>query len=110
MGRVYLPTFSIQINQLYVNIPYMDGMGMVNKKQSRQTSSELKQHHKHQQKKQHKTESSIGIISILIIPLVTIVPAQPPKKNIQRLQFLHPFCRPLTFSKASLVAQGCWDR
>ena len=26
---VYLPTITTKINQLYVNIPYMDGMGVI---------------------------------------------------------------------------------
>ena len=28
MGMVYFPTFTIKINQMQVNIPYMDGMGL----------------------------------------------------------------------------------
>ena len=28
MGLVYLPTFTMKINQMWVNIPYMDPMGM----------------------------------------------------------------------------------
>ena len=27
MGLVYLPTFTIEINQMQVDIPYMDSMG-----------------------------------------------------------------------------------
>ncbi len=27
MGMVYLPTFTIKISQMWVNIPYMDDMG-----------------------------------------------------------------------------------
>ena len=28
MGLVYLPTFTIQISQMWATIPYMDDMGM----------------------------------------------------------------------------------
>ena len=55
MGLVYLPTFTMKINQVQVNIPYMDGMGKGRKPLKSNTMSQVTQ--KSSLKKSARTDS-----------------------------------------------------